>query len=355
MDNGIKKETVKEAKEDVLDWIEFWDEESGGARYELLKDALEEEDIGPRTLNRTLASLLGEEKIYGKIDQGQTLYSLELPEEEKRLAFEKAGKRTDSERWERKAKISYPTEIHKNPKTKYDCQTYSLAPFLWWKHAQRSGEEIDKWFCDLKEKEEIIETSYRLKGADSETKEGERERKWRIVAGKDETTLEMNLVMKKPKDGDWSIHPCAAKPYMHKIYKGKGEAKGKKELVSRTRRGEELAEIAADMIREEEMEERDLDMVLGAYRGYFSEKEKISDFDYKNPITSEKYSNFVEELDNAIEGMKGIDEETGLPKTKREASKDTKTSYKRFKGPVLELIEYVENSTQRRLEAGLKR
>ncbi|MFB6215911.1 MAG: hypothetical protein ABEJ72_02945 [Candidatus Aenigmatarchaeota archaeon] len=341
-EDGINEESIEQAEEVVEGVIGFMEDEEGVHYQDVTRQV--EDELGERVLSQTVTRLLRQ----GRIDRVE--YNGELRLKTGNLDPERfvGTEKMDTGVWGEEVTVFYPTERHENPDTEFDSWTYGWSPYLHYEHSRRHNEEIDDWRFDLDEEEERFVSSYSLKGKNPETLPNERTLRYEVTVDEEASYVTPSLTLRRPRNGDWSIHPRNAKAYMHKVHHGGknrngGYYLGKKVLGERTRKGEELAEMAADLISEGEITHEKIERDMEDYRDYFL-REDLQDFDYTDPITT---NSFLEELDSYVETMKGYYEE--LPQTKRQTKKETRTSQKNFTGPVLDFMDFVEDSIHRRL------
>jgi len=360
--SAIKEESVKNLAEHIIPVVEITENDGfEGMPLRMLRGSFNK--ISSRMLRQAIVHNLegkGKKKLYRtrvETERGlEAAVTTKEPNEKIKHAIENMGEKYYGDDWDRLYRFRSKERITA-PDTKYDYDVFSGLPGLLMKHADRHDEDLEEWNEDRIRKEEKGVFFWSLKGVDPESKRDERDILYRIYRKNGEIGLETELVLKKRNNCVWSVDPFEADKYMKAVL-GSEDDPRRRVLFDRARKGEELAEYAADLIRNDDVEydESIWKDHFEVYTSYFN-LDEVPDFEFgkkknskKEPITTDPW---LKELDSYVDQMKGgLETGSSVSKTKREFSKDTKTSRLNYREPIQEFLEYVKDAVYGRLKGG---
>ncbi len=251
--------------------------------------------------------------------------------------------------------VENPLEIDV-PETKYRYTVFSNLPNLIMDHMQRH-EDVETWNEDKLHGEEKASVSWFLKGVDPESLPREREINYSLDSKDGIVNLSVELVLRKREDCVWGVDPLDADKYLNAAM-GLEEGSRFSVLLERAHKAEELAEYAADLIRDSQTKynEDNWKRNFDVYRDFLTtdmEPEFYFDRSKKSdmiPITSDP---FMVEMDKYVDSMKGgLEGDDLMSKTKKNVIKKTKTAESRYRMPIDGFLKYIEDATYDRLKAG---
>ncbi|MFP4116841.1 MAG: hypothetical protein ACLFQ8_02760 [Candidatus Aenigmatarchaeota archaeon] len=348
--NGIDEETAEEISEYIVPYV---------ASEGIFKDTItlqklrrDFKDTSSRRLRQGIIHGLENEELYRTRiwENGRRKAALSVKSPPEKIANEinNMGEKWEEERFSRKYTYSLREEIEA-PETKYDYSTFSEFPELFARHMERH-EDIDSWNKNMTLGEEKVSASWVVTDSDSKTMKGEREVNYELSLENDHLELSAELTLKKRKDGLWSVDPLEAETYL-KAALGMYQGTRFKVIEERGEKAEEFAELAADLIFEDENYSfEDWNSNFKQYRDFLIDgKEPEKYFDKEKdergvPLSSDL---FLKKLDGFVDDMKGSE-------TKHDIKKDTPTADKNIAGPIDEFLDYVEDAIYGRLKSGSK-
>ncbi|MFP4045749.1 MAG: hypothetical protein ACLFS3_01680 [Candidatus Aenigmatarchaeota archaeon] len=361
--HGLNRERVERLAEDIVPLVGLKEEENkaNGMPLRFLRGQLEK--ISSREIRQAVIRDLEEEKLYrtrAETDRGmEAAVTTQEPGPKLKKHIETLGEEYEEGNWSRRYIYSMSGIEIEKPETKYDYEVFSNLPSLVLSHMQRHSEGVEEWTENkLTGKERGIVNS-ELKGVDPYSDQGEREIIYRIDSEDGRVEFGADLILKKRKDCIWPVDPLEADKYMRAVI-GSEDDPRRRVLFERAYKGEELAEEAADLIRDEsnDYDEGEWKSHIDVYKSFFSEEE-MPEFEFgkkkddKTPITTDDW---LKELDRYVDQMKGGTKSDKLfSETKRESLKDTKTARKNYREPILEFLDYIEDATYGRLKGGPKK
>ncbi len=346
---GIGEEEARKISEFLIPYIAS-EEESQGA-VTLGKVRYNFKETGPRLLRQGIIHGLKNERLYRtrviKNGERKPALTTKRPPDKIMNEMNRLGEESEEERFSRKYTCSIGEKI-KAPETSYGYNTLSGFPKLFAQHMKRH-KDIDSWNKDMISDEEKVHASWRVTDSDYETVEGERELSYEVKLEEEEIDFSAEITLKKRKDCLWSVDPLSAEGYLRAAL-GLYEDTRFRVLEERANKGEEVAELAADLMTEEEgYSFEDWRKNFEDYRDFLidgREPEKYFDKEKEErgiPLTCDP---FINELDGFVDDMKGEETKSAIRKDSGEAEN--------MKGAMDEFLEYVEDATYGRIKSGRK-
>ncbi len=361
--SAIKKENVKRLSKDIVPMIQIYQEteEKGGMPIRILRGNFNR--ISSRMLRQAIVYDLegkGGNKLYRtrvETEKGvEAAVSTEEPNEMIKEEIKNLGEEYDGDNWDRIYRFRIDERVSA-PETKYNYEVFSGLPELIMRHARRHDEDLEQWNENRITGDESGVFSWSLKGVDPESESDEREIRYNIHRTDGRVELETELVLKKRNNCIWPVDPLEADKYMKAVFGSEDDPK-RRVLFQRAGRGEELAEYAADLIRDDDIDyhEEDWKKNFDRYRDFLIYGEQPEDY-FDKPKEKRGVAlptdPFLKELDGYVDTMKkGRKPGKEVSETKRGLHKDTKTATKKYKEPINEFLGYVEDAVYGRLKTG---
>jgi len=362
---GIDEDRIKEDLENMLPFISILEETddrySDGVPLRVIRGNFR--GLGPRTIRQIILrgirdGRLNRTRVETDVEGREAAVTTQEPPEDIVDELESIGEECGIEGFSRE--YSYTTDIgfEEGPETKYNYEVFSHFSDLFGSHMERH-DILEKWQTDKLSREEDVVAAWRLKGIDPESEESERETGYELKVKDGYIELSGTLTLRKTNDCIWGVDPLDADKYLREAM---GTSRDKRffKLFERAFEAERLAEHAADLIRDDDRDyhEEDWKKNFDRYRDFLISGKRPDDyFDKPKDKRGVALSTdpFLKELDGYVDTMKkGRKPGREVSETKLGLLKDTKTATERYKEPIEDFLEYVEEAVYGRLKSGFR-